>query len=53
MAVLARAAGLAHKAALEVLDPLADRLAVCDLRTSDIGVYGELAHEAINDDLEV
>ena len=53
VAVLAAAAGLAHELALHLLDLLADGLAVGDLRLADVGRDAELAHEAVDDDLEV
>ena len=53
MAVLAAAAGLADEPALDLLDGLADRLAVGDLRAADVRVDVELAHQAVDDDLEV
>jgi len=53
VAVLARAAGLAHELALHALGRLADRLAVGDLRPADVRVDVELALQAVDDDLEV
>ena len=53
MAVLATAAGLAHEPALDLLGRLADRLPVGDLRTADVRVDVELAHQPVDDDLEV
>ena len=53
VAVLARAARLAHEPALDLLDGLGDRLAVGDLRPADVAVDAELAQEAVDDDLEV
>ena len=53
VAVLAAAAGLADEPALDLLDGLADRLAVGDLRAADVRVDVELAHQAVDDDLEV
>ena len=50
---LARAAGLADELLADVLDRLARRLAVRDLRTADVRVDVELALEAVDDDLEV
>ena len=52
VAVLPAAARLPDEARL-VLDRLADRLAVGDLRLADVRVDLELAHEAVDDDLEV
>src|SRR6185503_11475864 len=53
VAVLAAAAGLPDEAALDLLDRATDGLAVGDLRATDIRVHVELAHEAVDDDLEV
>ena len=53
VAELAATAGLAHEAALDLLDPLADRLAVGDLRAADVGVDLELAQHPVDDHLEV
>jgi hypothetical protein len=53
VAVLAAAARLPDEPALNLLDRLADRLAVRDLRTADVRVDVELALEAVDDDLEV
>ena len=53
MAVLALAARLADELALDLVDALADGLAVRDLRTADIRVDLELAHHAVDEDLEV
>ena len=53
VAVLARAAGLADEPALDLLGRLRDRLAVGDLRPADVGVDLELAHQPVDDDLEV
>ena len=53
VAVLAAAAGLAHELALDLLDLLAHGLAVGDLRLADVRRDAELAHEAVDDDLEV
>src|SRR5205823_10947803 len=53
VAVLAAAARLADEAALDLFDALADRLAVGDLRPSDVRVDVELAHHAVDDDLQV
>src|SRR3954452_8306722 len=52
-AVLARAAGLAHEAALDLLGGAADGLAVGDLRAADVGLDVELAAHAVDEDLEV
>src|SRR3954470_454928 len=52
-AVLARAAGLADEAALDLLGRAADRLAVGDLRAPDIGLDVELAAHAVDQHLEV
>src|SRR4029079_520244 len=52
-AVLARAAGLAHEAALDLLRRAADGLAVGDLRAADVGLDVELALHAVDEDLEV
>src|SRR5439155_5351145 len=53
VAVLAATARLADEAALDLLDGLADRLAVSDLGTADVGVDAELAREPVDDDLEM
>ena len=53
MAVLAPAAGLADIAVLDLLDALADGLAVSDLRLADVGVDPELAQHAVDQHLEV
>src|SRR5436190_3377538 len=53
VAVLAAAAGLADEPALDLLHGLADRLAIGDLRATDVRVDVELALEAVDDDLEV
>ena len=53
MAVLAAAAGLAHVALLDLLDLLADRLAIGNLRLADVGIDLELAQHAIDEHLEV
>jgi len=53
VAVLAAAAGLAHELALDLLDGTAEGLAVGDLRAADVRVDRELAHQAVDDDLEV
>ena len=53
VAVLAGAAGLADEPALDLLRGLRDRLAVGDLRPADVGVDLELAHQAVDEDLEV
>ena len=52
MAVLAAAAGLADVAPL-ARGLLGDRLLVGDLRLADVGADVELAHQAVDDDLEV
>src|SRR4051794_3170668 len=52
-AVLARAAGLAHEAALDLLGGAADGLAVGDLRAADVGLDVELAAHAVDQHLEV
>ena len=52
VAVLAAAAGLADVAPLAV-GLLRDRLPVGDLRLADVGADVELAHQAVDDDLEV
>src|SRR4051794_35364764 len=52
-AVLARAAGLAHEAALDLLGLAAHGLAVGDLRAADVGLDLELAHHPVDQDLEV
>src|SRR5215210_1039420 len=53
VAVLAAAARLAHELALDLLDRAPERLAIGDLRPADVGVDRELAHQAVDDDLEV
>ena len=53
VAVLAAAAGLAHELAADALDGVSDRLAVGDLRPADVGVDLELAHQPVDDDLQV
>src|SRR5215211_7527787 len=53
VAVLAPATGLPHEPALDVLDALANGLAVSYLRTADVRVHSELAQEPVDDDLEV
>ena len=53
VSVLAAAAGLADELALNLLDRLAHRLAVGDLRPAHVRVDAELALEAVDDDLEV
>ena len=50
---LARAAGLAHKLAFDLLDRPAHRLAIGDLRAPDIGLDAELTLHAIDEHLEV
>ena len=52
VAVLPAAAGLAHEAPLAVRGP-AHGLAVGDLGLADVGVDPELAHHAVDDDVEV
>src|SRR4051794_18088220 len=52
-AVLARAAGLAHEAALDLLGGAADGLAVGHLRAADVGLDVELAAHAVDQHLEV
>ena len=53
MPVLAAAARLADELALDLLDRLADRLAVRNLRASDVRVDVEFSLEPVDDDLEV
>ena len=53
VAILAAAAGLADEAALDLVDGLADRLAVGDLRAADVRVDRELAQQAVDDHLEM
>ena len=53
MAVLAAAARLAHELALDLLDRAPEGLAVGDLRAADVRIDRELAHQAVDDDLEV
>src|SRR5256885_11271203 len=53
VAVLAAAAGLADEAALDLLDRLADGLAVGDLRAADVCGDGELAGAPGDDYLDV
>src|SRR5207247_8476359 len=53
MAVLALAAGLPDEAALDLLDGPPERLAVGDLRSTDVCVDVELALETVDDDLQV
>src|SRR6266404_5250023 len=53
VAVLARAAGLAHELLAHVVDGLACGLAVRDLGTADVRLDVELALEAVDDDLEM
>src|SRR5581483_5362944 len=50
--VLAAATGLAHELA-DAFRRSGDRLAVSDLRTTDVGINAELALQAVNDDLKV
>ncbi len=50
---LAHAAGLLDVAVDDLLDGLRDGLAVGDLWLADVGVDLELAHHAVDDDLEV
>src|SRR3954470_13203196 len=52
-AVLARAAGLADEAALDLLGRAADGLAVGDLRPADVRLDVELAAHAVDQHLEV
>src|SRR3954452_25425179 len=52
-AVLARAAGLAHEAALDLLGRAADRLAVGDLGAADVRLDVELAAHAVDQHLQV
>jgi hypothetical protein len=52
-AVLARAAGLADEAPLDLLRGALDGLAVGDLRAADVGLDLELALHAVDDDVEV
>src|ERR1700759_2610889 len=52
-AVLARATGLAHEAALHLLGGAADCLAVGDLGPADVGLDLELALHAVPADLEM
>ncbi len=53
VAVLAAAAGLADEASVHALDGVADGLAVRHLRPADVRVDPELAHQPVDDDLEV
>ena len=53
VAELAATAGLADEPGDDLLDPLANRLAVGDLRLADVGLDFELAQHAIDDHLEV
>src|SRR4028119_2257508 len=53
VAVLARATRLAHELALDLLHPLADRLAVGHLRPAHVGLHLELAEHAVHQDLQV
>ena len=53
VAVLALAARLADELAFDLLDALPDRLAIGHLRAADVRVDLELAHHAVDDDLEV
>ncbi len=53
VAVLARAAGLADELALDLVDGLPRGLAVGDLRAAHVRVDLELAHQPVDDDLEV
>jgi len=46
-------ARLADEPALDLVDVLADRLAVRDLRLADVRVDAELASQAVTDDVEV
>ena len=52
-AELARAAGLAHELAFDLLDRAAHRLAVGDLRAPDVGFDAELALHAVDEHLQV
>src|SRR6202040_2664852 len=53
VAVLAAATGLADVALLDLLDRLADRLAVGHLGLAHVGVDAELAQHAVDEHLEV
>ena len=53
VAELAATAGLADETRLDLLDLLADRLAVGDLGLADVGLDLELAQHAVDDHLEV
>ena len=53
VAVLALAARLADELAFDVLDRLADRLAIGHLRLADDGLDAELALHAVDDDFQV
>ena len=53
VAELAATAGLAHEPRHDLLDPLADRLAVGDLGLADVGLDFELAQHPVDDHLEV
>src|SRR4029078_1770867 len=53
VAVLARATRLTHEAALHLLDGPRRGLAVGALRAADVRIDLELAHQAVDDDLEV
>ncbi|GAV32354.1 hypothetical 66.3 kDa protein in hag2 5'region [Coriobacteriaceae bacterium EMTCatB1] len=53
VAVLAATAGLPHELAFDVRDRLAGRLTVRDLRLADVRLDLELAHQAVDDDLQV
>ncbi len=53
MPVLALAAGLADVAKLDLLDLLANRLAVGHLGLAHVGVHVELAEHPVDQDLEV
>ena len=53
VAVLAATTRLADEATLDLLDPLADGLAVRHLGGTHVGIHAELAHKAIDDDLKV
>src|SRR6266511_496248 len=53
VAVLTAAARLAYEAAFDLLHALPDRLAIGHLRAAHVRVDVELAHEAVDDDLEV
>ncbi len=52
-AVLARAAGLAHELAFDLLGGAAHGLAVGDLRAPDVGLHAELALHAVHEHFQV